>query len=470
MKNDSILWRMSSRETVPDLLLGRETVSSLPASPWLDEYRLKAGDVAIGYLASREQQQYSPPCILLIEEDKAVETFSWLRVYAGEIWPLSQYARLISRRDWLEFDNPIRRSLQPREDVWASVVLGEVIAQGETDVDVEAIPLSRASACFSMAMARVVCSFGDDVATSECAERLRKIEVDRRFVRRPVTVEDLRPVWSLATAALAPDDEGSIESTAIMVVDAVQGFMPDAARALFEHVPISLGDMPGFSSNSVEDRVLAFHRLSAVFAQLKMREAKNPFVPVLLAGAAFLVGRGTTHEFLLRRVSRSYPAASVWFGLLAAIAGPTSWSPNWARAVKGIERQIRTRFEWSEVNGFDLGWHEYRWMASVFDGVEALSSLPKLLPRVLSVEVVPGAVCQFRLAGGGMPDVEVKSSPDQSREHELIATLSQFISLAGQAQQLIDGAQIPVQRGFGFDTLEHKSPAKKRSRSPGNKA
>lgn len=471
MNNDSIVWRISPIDTIPDLLLSRE--QDLPSRGWdfIDEYHLKKGDLALGYLKSREDQHYNPPCILMLSEEKAAETFSWLRVYAGETWPLSQYVRLVSERDWSGFAKPPAYGRRLREDVWASVVLGEVIAQGETDVGVEALPLSRAGACFSMAVARTVCSFGNEIATRECVDRLRQMEGDRRFVRRPVMVEELLPVWSLAGAALEASDESSVESTVMMVVDAVQRFMPDSARTLFAHVPINLRETPELASDSVEERVLAFHRLSGYLSQLSTQDAKNLFAPVLLAGAAFLVGRGTTHEFLLRRVSRQYPSALVWFGLIAAIAGPTSWDPNWSRALKGIERQIRTRFEWTEASGFDLGWHEYRWMASVFDNQDTFASVPKLLPRVLSVEVVPGAVCQFRLTGGVAPEVEPKQPVERLRERELAAALAQFVSLAGRARQLLDGAEVPTQQSLDLvSSNEIVRPTKRRSRASSNKS
>lgn len=471
MNNDTIVWRMSPREAVPDLLLSREQGLPARGAFSVDEYRLKRGDVALGYLQSREDQQYNPPCILMLGEEKAVETFSWLRVYAGETWPLSQYVRLISERDWSEFVQPPSYGRRLREDVWASVVLGEVIAQGETDLGVEALPLSRAGACFSMAVARAVCSFGSDVATRECVGRLRQIEGDKRFVHRPVMVEELLPVWSLAGAASDAIGSDSVESTVMMVVNEVQHFMPDSARSLFAHVPINLREIPELASDSVEERVLAFNRLSGLLSQQNARDVKNPFAPVLLAGAALLVGRGTTHEFLLRRVSRQYPSASVWFGLLAAIAGPASWDPNWARAVKGIERQIRTRFAWAEASGFDLGWHEFRWMTSVFDSHEIFTSLPKLLPRVLSVEVVPGAVCQFRLAGSAAAEVETKPPVERPHERELVAALAQFVSLAGHAKQLLDDAQLPTQQSLDLiSSDETVRPTKKRTRASSSKS
>lgn len=471
MNNDTIVWHMSPREAIPDFLLSREQGFLSRGRYSVDEYRLKLGDVAVGYIEAREGQKYNPPCILMLGEEKAFETFSWLRVYASETWPLSQYVRLISERDWSEFTTPPPYGLLLREDVWASIILGEVIAQGETEVGVEALPLSRAGACFSMALARTVCSFGDGVATRECIDRLRQMEGDKRFARRPVTVSELLSVWSLVNAATTAAKENSAESTVMMIVDAVQRSMPDSARSLFASAPIDLREIPELARDSVEERVLAFHRLSGNLSQLNARDAKNPFVPVLLAGAAFLVGRGTTHEFLLRRVSRQYPIALVWFGLIAAIAGPTSWDPNWSRAVKGIERQIRTRFEWTEASGFDLGWHEYRWMTSVFDKPEIFSPLPKLLPRVLSVEVVPGAVCQFRLVGSGAPEVETKQLVERFREQELATALSQFISLAGRAQQLLDGALVPTQQSLDLVTSnETVRTTKKRPRTSSRKS
>ncbi len=448
MSNDEIIWRMSPRESVPEFLLGREQQLLINDAFSVEKNRLKRGDVAIGYLQSRENQQYNPPCLLMLSEDKAAETLSWLRVYAGETWPLSQYVRLVSDKDWSNFSVSSNVKCQLREDVWASVILGEVIAQGETDMGIETIPLSRAGACFSMAVAQAKCSFGSDIAMKECVSRLRQIESDRHFVRRPVTVEELLPIWSLAGAAPTTIGSTSIGSTVMMVVDEVRHYMSDWTSSLVKHVSVDLRDAPEFASDSIEERVRAFNRLSGLLVGLSGQEAKNPFAPVLLAGAAFLVGRGTSHEFLLRRVNRRYPSVSAWFGLIAAIAGPASWDPHWSRAVKGIERQVRSRFEWAEISGFDLGWHEYRWMASVFDNSDVFASLPKLLPRVLSVEVVPGAMCQFRFSGGAAENEKRQQFVDRSHEKELVATLEKFVSLAERARQLLDSDNMPVQQNL----------------------
>lgn len=160
----------------------------------------------------------------------------------------------------------------------------------------------------------------------------------------------------------------------------------------------------------------------------------------MLAAAAFLVGRSTSHAFLLKRISRVSPAACVWFGAMAALAGPRAWDASWLRAVKGAERLLRTEFSWSNAPSADICWPEFAWLAGTFDDVDQLANLPKMLPRTLGIEVVPGTVIQVRL-GGGAAEADVRSSNEASmRERALQDALSQFVSLAQRVKGLVEQA------------------------------
>lgn len=97
-------------------------------------------------------------------------------------------------------------------------------------------------------------------------------------------------------------------------------------------------------------------------------------------------------------------------------------------------------------------------MAGTFDGLDVFLELPKMLPRTLGIEIVPGAVGQFRLAG---ESAEIEPKPLQApqhsaRERALMETVSQFITLAQRAKDQVDqsflaSAVQPVQKSFGFD-------------------
>lgn len=106
---------------------------------------------------------------------------------------------------------------------------------------------------------------------------------------------------------------------------------------------------------------------------------------------------------------------------------------------KGIERQIRSRFDWSEYSGFDLSWVEYSWLASTFDGGEIFSELPKLMPRILSIEILPGSTCQFRLAVSSAAEGSSRGGVDFARERELQTALAEFIALANRTRGLLGG-------------------------------
>ncbi len=465
MKNDAIRWHTFPRDVLPELLLGG-CPSPSPNDTYSTPYGLSGTGIAVGRVESRHDAEYNPPALLVLGNESAVETRSWLKVYAPETHPLSQYARVVSSDDWRRFY--LEQSSQAsRADVWSSIVLGEALAQGEGDIEISALPLSRASACFSMPIARAACMYGTDDATRSCADRLRQVEADRRFVRRAITVDQLLPVWSMARIL----DGGAVsaEESAHLVFEAALKHLPDVKGASHPH----LRDIPGLSSDSIEQRVVTFQELSANLIKNDAGTTRREFAPVLLAAAAFLVGRSTTHQFLLRRIGRQFPSALVWYGLIAAVAGPAAWDVSWSRAVKSIERQVRSRFDWLDSVGFDLCWLEYKWLASAFEGPEIFVSLPKLMPRVLSVEILPGATCQFRLSTGASQETDVRGTSENQREKELQATLAQFVTLANRAQHLLGGAQPPVvQSSLNFgegDASYLKTPKAKKTRATRNK-
>ncbi|MGF6809471.1 hypothetical protein OKW30_004597 [Paraburkholderia sp. Clong3] len=450
MNEPTIRWQILPRDIVPDVLFGGRHTLSGPAQFSIEPYDLKDSRVAVGYCDSRMRADYNPPVLLVLGDASAVETLSWLRTYAPETAPLSQYARVVSSQDWGIFGRTQGDMRDLREDIWSSVILGEVLAQGETDVELASVPLSRAGACFSMAIARAACMHGTGEATKICGDRLSQVEADRRFVRRSVTVSDLMPIWAMAGGQFGTPV--SAEETANLVLDAASKFMRDSARAALFPTSMKLRNIPGLSSDSIEERVLAFQRLSTELTNAEAHGANNGLPSVLLAAAAFLVGRSTSHEFLLRRVSKRFPTALAWYGLIAGLAGPSTWDAGWSKAVKGVERQVRQRFDWSESTGFDLCWIEYSWMASTFDGPDAFNLLPKLLPRVISIEAIPGAACQFRLATGSSPDSDARLPHDSAREKDLQAALTQFVTLANRARHLLEGGNVPSQQSLEFDS------------------
>lgn len=92
MKNDAIRWHTFPRDVLPELLLGG-CPSPSPNDTYSTPYGLSGTGIAVGRVESRHDAEYNPPALLVLGNESAVETLSWLKVYAPETHPLSQYAR-----------------------------------------------------------------------------------------------------------------------------------------------------------------------------------------------------------------------------------------------------------------------------------------------------------------------------------------------------------------------------------------
>lgn len=470
---NNIRWQMFKPNLLPEALFGYVQPEKF-GNNYINRVRLDENLIAVGFSDNDRELPYNPPSIIVVGNNNAPEIFSWLKVYAPQTSPLSQFARVISVTDWDEFENSgaYKSFTSHRGDRWASVVLGEVLAQGEVDVELNAIPLSRASACFSTAIARAFIVHGHEYANHTCIDRLMKLEADKRFVRRSVSVENLLPIWSIMGAQI--EDIHHIDVIAELVVESARKFDKFGIVAT-KGLPLpELKQYNTLQSDFIEDRIIAFKKLSS---EIMLNFADLPYSTyssALLAAAAFLVGRGTTHAFMLRPLARRLPTVFAWFGLIAALAGPRTWDTDWSRATKGIERLLRTKFDWSDPPVTDLSWAEYSWLAKTFDGVEVFSELPKMLPKVLSIEVIPGAMCQLRLASGkenGSYEIDYKKEFDaELRNEKLQATLAQFINLALNSRELLEkqgGKTTPTQQTLGLgdsDRSATKAPRAKRSK------
>lgn len=462
MRQDEIRWATIDREDLLDVLLGEHQPPDLDLRMQPD-LAPRGARLAVGYRGARDRGGYGAPSLIVIPDETATETFSWLRTFADEVSPLSQYGRVALASDWRRFEvqNKTLRIGEQRPDRWSSIAVGEALSQIEGETSLQNLPLSRFAGCFTTPIARAALIWGADEATRTCTNRLRQLESDRRFARRPVGIEQLLPVWAIASANIG---EKLLPSEAVSyVLDAGFGYyrVNDRSHHAPSASPLMLKEIHGLSSDSIEERVGAFNRLAVSILQRTQSDrgtAPSSLDSLLLAAAAFQVGRGTSHVFLLQRVQGFAPTAAAWFGAMAALAGPRAWDKAWLKAAKGAERLLRPEFSWLDTSGADIGWAEFAWMAGTFDGQEVFLELPKMLPRTLGIEIVPGAVGQFRLAGEP-PDNEPKSlqTPQHSaRERALMETVAQFITLAQRAKDQVDqsffaSTMQPVQKSFGFD-------------------
>ncbi|MBP6748116.1 MAG: hypothetical protein KA144_00645 [Xanthomonadaceae bacterium] len=462
MKTDNLIWYAAEKEEVPDVafgagnLLRRKSLLSPTSYSCETPVRVAFSRDNIAAL------DYRPPAVFMLRQGDAAETLSWLRVFAREAFPLSQFARVITDTDWdLIFSKP-SDGLSTRSDKWSSVVLGEALAQGESEIGLESLPLSRANACFSAAIARANFIHDSYSATRACAERMRLIADDPRFVRRAVSIDTLVPIWVLVSANI--EDTTDLRELVEIVLHAAEGIEDNPSNvALARNI---LNSNAQLFSDSAEERVVAFQRMASEAVANTARSGKTPATTAaLLAVGAFLVGRSTSHAFLLRKFPMVASTAFVWFGLIAALRGVRGWDPHWLRLAKGIERQLRTSFDMQDPPAADICWTEYNWLSQSFSGTQGVSEIARLFPKTLSIEVVPGAVCQFRLSAESRAPQEVERRPDAARESEIRQTLEQFISLSSKARALLDSLapKSPPTQGqssLGFDETIPSSKSK----------
>ncbi|MBV7563675.1 hypothetical protein [Pseudomonas sp. sia0905] len=423
------IWYCFERTNLPEALFAVGDLESL--SGGLQNELKPEQELTFGYVNAPSKLDCNSPSLLILSDSKGAEVLAWVSTYSPESFPLSQFSRLVKYSDYKLLSNKKidARVFWPRKDRWASVVLGEILAQGDSDASISSLPLSRAQAVFTTPIAKSAIFHANDGVVNTCIDRLRLLEKDRDFVERTVSIDELLPVWERVGCFW--DEAYPIKKLTDLLP------LPKSKDDLFSS-GVDLAQYPDLLSDSAEKRVLEFRRFIREIPVVLAADRFNPLVPASLAVAAFFVGRSTSHVFLLKEVSKDFPTVFVWFGLVAALMGPTYWDVNWSRAVKGIEKGFHSKFDWVDSSQADLSWVEYSWLNKVSKSNEPYADIPKLLPKVLSLEIIPGAVCQLRLRGSSLtpPSQEtVRSAAQAIKLKDLESALADFISLSDRVKE-----------------------------------
>lgn len=470
--NTKMLWYTCKGNELSKLIFGNMSASGEPQYT-AESPRAGGGDVVVGYELDDANPRAATPALFVVNDEEYFDLFSWITTYTPEFFPLSQFARVIAESDSRNYRDFAFSSVETKSDYhqWASIVIGELLAQGGNEGDLNSIPYSRSTACFSMSLARTNLIHATDGATSTAIQRLRKISDDPRFVKRNVSIADLEPVWDILYKFPYNVKAENFLAVIDFVVKAASRMSSGISKSMVRL--LDLNNFPGLLSPSAEERVVGYQKL---ISEIKMLDAspRDAFVNATVAGAAFLVGRSTSHVFLLRRVADVFPAASLWFSLIAGLSGSNSWDPYWTRASKGIEKLLRQRFEWPEPALADLSWIEYSWMHAVFDGPQMFESLARMNAKVLSIEVMPGAICQIRLSGGtdeahDLDSKKAKFLVASTREKEYESSLKEFLTLARRIErsfstnkQAGEAVRDSTPQLFDDPQLSSKPPRKRR--------
>lgn len=454
-------WYPVERQALPAVLIGAEKPlgASLP-NPLATTTR----DVVLGLTRTPDASGSDIPAIILVGSARK-EVFAWISTYAEETFPLSQFCRVLSTDDWLDvaFETPALQEVGAVNPIWSSLVLGEMLGQVSADLDVASMALSRASACFSFAMARTALLYpGRENLRTKCAERLSLAEREVRFGRRNITTELLKPIWSAALA---------LEHVSVRHLESI-GDLLGVLRVLNPQAATTIESNKGLLSDSAEERVKGFDIVAdSLFAGRPSDHMSRSYSTLCLAAAALLAGRGTSHIQLLAPISKDLPDVFAWYGLLAGVVGPRCWDKAWTHQAKGVERALRQFFRPDEPVQADICWAEYDWLARTYDSIEALTALPRNFPNGLTIELLPGVACQFRLGEQvGMSrfrmdqprsTAEQKDSPNAKHVDEV----EKALELLHQVQALLQ-KQIPESdKQLGLFAERELLPPQKSKRS-----
>lgn len=347
------------------------------------------------------------PCLAVIPDEKMSEILSWVHTFSPETFPLSQYCQVFSRSDWERIASFCGSDwgLSQRYR-WASVVAGEMLAQADASVRPSTVPLGWAQGCLSYAVARAFMIYGaaSPELVPQVTQRINRLADDSSFQRKRVGPRALSAVWSRVELDI---DQRLPAEVAISVVSTVDPQMGLSLRSnkLLVH-------------SSAEMRVQGFDRAAdeAMMMRAGGRDDSGA-IGAMLAGAAYLVGDGTSHIDLLEPYLRECPEAYVWLGLLAGIAGPRSWDSAWMRLVKGVDRLMAGSHSVTDAPQADLSWTEYDWLSRLAARGDEYMRLPKQNHRSLAVELFPNVSCQYRFAGTrGQKEVGILGQSNAGRE------------------------------------------------------
>jgi hypothetical protein len=343
-------------------------------------------DLAVAFFED-EPPTDRTPCLAVIPDEKISEILSWVHTFSPETFPLSQYCRVFSRSDWerIASFNGSDWGLSQRHR-WASVVAGEMLAQADASVRLATIPLGWAQGCLSYAVARAFMIYGGNSPglAPQVIQRIRTLADDSSLQRKRIGPRALSAVWSRAEIDIGPRPSSEL------VVAVVSNVAPQ--------VGLSLRENRLLLHSSAEMRVQGFDQAADEAMMSRVKGDDSGAVGALLAGAAYLVGDGTSHIDLLEPYARECPEAYVWLGLLAGIAGPHSWDSAWMRLVKGVDRLMMGSHSLTDFPQADLSWVEYEWMTRLAARGDEYARLPKQSHRSLNIELFPNVSCQYRFA------------------------------------------------------------------------
>src|SRR5471032_3133816 len=119
MTSSSIVWLSVDRENVAKALLGTLEASS-DAHELTNELRelVANGDIAIGFTSNVADLRV--PSVAVVDKQRAEDLFAWLATYSPEVFPLSQYVRLLDTDEWKHTGHVPASTRIDADQIWPS--------------------------------------------------------------------------------------------------------------------------------------------------------------------------------------------------------------------------------------------------------------------------------------------------------------------------------------------------------------
>lgn len=399
MTSSSIVWFSVDRGNVAKALLGSQEASTRTREAANQLPSLASAEVAVGFTSSATDLLI--PALAVVDKHHAEDLFAWLATYSPEVFPLSQYVRLLDSEEWAHAGLVAASTRIDADPIWPSLILGELLAQrSNPELRLTSIPLSQVPLCRSYTQARASALFRRNPETLRmAADRLELLDRAENHARN-VSTGALRAIWALAEDAFHVDPFiqhlTRLLSWTFDRQRESKGPIPELPREL---LAVSV-DLRKLASGPLEYRVEEFERVASQLLAGSAAESdvSKARLPALFAALALWVGSGTSHISLLAEVSTMFPSTFAWFGAFAGVLGPSSWHSDWTRTNAAISKLLRGGFDIASTSTADLSWSEFSWLRSVGQ-FEMLASMPRASARILSVDVLPGAPAPFRLSG-----------------------------------------------------------------------
>lgn len=455
-KSKNFFWHEIERQELPSILnFGKPPFKRIGGRPDFHGNYEAYLAVEKGY----ENYDCFEPSFLIVGKSSK-ELFSWVSTYADDTFPLSQFCRVISERDWLFINNEVNKDIK-NTTLWSSIILGELLGQLGLDNESSA-SLSRTSACLSYAFARGAILYPDikDIQIN-CFNRIEQIEKQFHFNQRNLNTKKLKDIWFWALSL--QESKLSFVKAIDDLLEIMEAFSP-VAYSKIEKCKLLYSDF-------AEDRVQGFDEIANGLLGVDFgSKDRQDEAALMIAAAAILVGRGTSHFRLLAPVSKLLPEALVWYGFFAGLLGSKFWDKSWAQQARGVDRILRQPFNLGDPVLADICWVEYEWLFNTYNSVEMLTQLTRSFPGGLIIEVIPGVTCQFRFAEGIVKgnkyngDSISLNNYENHRKDAFYNELSQAANFLSMAQDLISKINSPAQTDFFNNNLSRKDYSSKKSK------